>query len=432
MKVLSRPSCVRCARPKNKTHFKRMPLLFINRFYWPDEPATAQLLTDLAESLAAAGQPVTVITSHHGRAGIPREELRHGVRILRVRGTRWGEKNLAGRALDFTGFSLGALVLLARIARQGDTVVVMTDPPLLAIFATALARWRGARVVHWVQDIYPELAMALAGARWLRVFRPLRDRAWRRAGACVVPGDDMAAFLAGRGVEKIATIPNWAPAGLAPMPPEAAGPRREAWGLRGKFVAAYSGNLGRVHDLTPLLDAAKALRAETDIVFVFIGNGAQRGALETMVQKRGLPNVRFFPAQPRAQLAETLALGDVHFVTLRPGCEQLVFPSKLHGIAAAGRPVLFVGPRDCALARLVTGRGMGAAFAREETSLLAEAIRSLPGDTARRRAWSEAAEKFHREAGGVEHAVAEWRKVLHIVSTDSDGRLPLAGPKSVT
>jgi colanic acid biosynthesis glycosyl transferase WcaI len=409
-----------------------MALIFINRFYWPDEPATAQLLTDLAERLAATGEHVTVITSHNGRANLPGDELHQGVHILRVRGTHWGRKNLAGRALDFMAFSLGALVRLARIVRPGDTVVVMTDPPLLAIWATPLARWRHARVVHWVQDIYPELATALTGAKWLRILRPLRDRAWRRAVACVVPGDDMAAYLAGRGVEKIAVIPNWAPAGLTPMPSGAADALRDAWGLRGKFIAAYSGNLGRVHDLMPLLDTAAALQADTDIVFVFIGDGAQRDAIETAAQKRELKNVRFFPAQPRTQLAETLALGDVHFVTLRPGCETLVFPSKLHGIAAVGRPVLFVGPRDCALAQLVAGHGMGAVFFRDETALLAEAIRSLPGDPARQRAWSEAAEKFHRETGGVERAVADWRKLLHTASADIESRLPLPGSNSVT
>jgi colanic acid biosynthesis glycosyl transferase WcaI len=409
-----------------------MALIFINRFYWPDEPATAQLLTDLAEGLAATGEHVTVITSHNGRAEIPGDELHQGVHILRVRSTRWGEKNLAGRALDFTAFSLGALIRLARIARPGDTVVVMTDPPLLAVLATPLARWRGARVIHWVQDIYPELATALTGAKWLRILRPLRDRAWRRAVACVVPGDDMAAYLTGRGVEKIAVIPNWAPAGLTPMPPDAADALRDAWGLRGKFIAAYSGNLGRVHDLMPLLFTAAALRAETDIVFVFIGDGAQRDALEAAAQEGGLHNVRFFPAQPRTQLAETLALGDVHFVTLRPGCEPLVFPSKLHGIAAIGRPILFVGPRDCALARLVAGRGMGAVFAREDMVLLAETIRSLQVDPARQRAWSEAAAGFHRETGRVERAVADWRKLLHTASADIESRLPLSVSDSLT
>ncbi|HTQ30175.1 MAG TPA: glycosyltransferase family 4 protein, partial [Opitutaceae bacterium] len=348
-------------------------LIFLNRFYWPDEPATAQLLTDLAEALAEAGQPVVVITSHNRRPETPDEETHRGVRIRRVRGTRVGEKNLPGRALDFLTFSFGALLRVARTARRGDTLVLMTDPPLLGIAATALARGRGARVVHWVQDIYPEIAMALAGSPGLRLFRPLRDWAWRRADFCVAPGDDMAALIRARGAGNTVVIPNWAPAGLVPA---AAEERREAWNLGGKFVVAYSGNLGRVHDLLPLLEAAAALREEAGIAFVFIGNGAQRPALETAAKKRGLGNVRFFPPQPRERLGETLAVGDVHLVTLRPGCEQLVFPSKFHGIVAAGRPVLFVGPRNCALARLVGEHRLGLTFTREEMAGLAAAIRS--------------------------------------------------------
>src|SRR5579884_3851377 len=87
-----------------------MAIIFVNRFYWPDEPATAQLLTDLAESLAAAGNEVAVIASRNRKLKAPREEVRRGVRICRVGGTRFGEKNLIGRAVDFLIFSLGALL----------------------------------------------------------------------------------------------------------------------------------------------------------------------------------------------------------------------------------------------------------------------------------------------------------------------------------
>jgi len=396
-----------------------MALIFLNRFYWPDEPATAQLLADLAEALAAAGGQVVVITSHNRRPGIPREEVRRGVTIYRIRGTRIGAKSLAGRAVDFATFALGALARLARTAGPADTVVAMTDPPLLAIAAAALARGRGARVVHWVQDVYPEVAVALTGRTWPELFRPLRDRAWRRADACVAPGEDMAGLIAGRGVKKVVIIPNWAPAGLAPA---AAGILRETWGLQGKFVAIYSGNLGRVHDLMPLLDAAAALRDAPDIAVVFVGEGAQRPALEAAARKRGLGHVHFFPPQPRERLAETLSLGDVHFVTLRPGCEPCVFPSKLYGIAAVGRPVLFVGSRDCALARLVEGRQLGLAFSREEMPRLAAEIRALRDDPGRRRALGEAAAKFHREAGGIERAVAAWQKILQAGSGLSEGK----------
>jgi colanic acid biosynthesis glycosyl transferase WcaI len=226
----------------------------------------------------------------------------------------------------------------------------------------------------------------------------------------------MAATLARAGVPpaKIVISPNWAPAGLT-VPP-AADRLRAAWQLEGKFIVAYSGNLGRVHDLGPVLDVAEALRNETGIVFVFIGAGAQRAQLEAQAIERGLANVRFHPPQPRAHLAEALALGDLHLVTLLPGCERLVFPSKLYGVAALGRPVIFIGPRECEIARLVEQEGFGRAFARNETVAIAASIRELRGDPGQLGQLAAAAEVFGRNHSGPVHALPAWEKLL--ASTD--------------
>jgi len=173
-------------------------------------------------------------------------------------------------------------------------------------------------------------------------------------------------------------------------------------------LSAYSGNLGRVHDLEPVLAIADALRTEPRFVFVFVGGGAQRQALEDVAVSRGLTNVQFRPAQPRARLAESLALGDAHLVTLLPGCERYVFPSKLYGIAAVGRPVVFIGPRDCELARLVTGRDLGVAHERSQTTAIASSLRALADDPTRRARHAAAAQKFSAESGGADAAAARW------------------------
>jgi glycosyltransferase involved in cell wall biosynthesis len=388
-----------------------MRLVFVNRFYWPDEPATAQLLADLAEALARRGFAVTVIASRPARIATPRTETRAGVVIRRVRTTHGGCR-VAARAVDFATFYLGAAWRLLRTVRRGDVVVLMTDPPLLGALAGPLIRMRGARAIHWVQDIYPEIAIALTSHRWLGTFRPLRNRTWKSAVACVVPGADMGAHLAAAGVppEKIVVIPNWSPAGVLPPTGAQVDALRRAWGVTGKFVAMYSGNFGRVHDLEPLLDVAAAMQADPELVFVFVGDGAQRAALERIVRRRGLGNVHFRPFQPRAQLGVSLAVGDVHFVTLRPGCETLVFPSKLHGIAAAGRPAIFIGPRDSEPARLIENHGFGRAFTRNDTTAVAEALRGLRRDRGRRERMAAAALAFSRNDAAA--AAARWAELL--------------------
>jgi colanic acid biosynthesis glycosyl transferase WcaI len=388
-------------------------IFFVNRFYWPDEPATGQLLTDLAASLAAAGLRITILTSHPGGSSVPLRETRRDVEIIRVRGSRLGRKNLAARVLDFATFLLGARRALARLAVPGDTVVALTDPPLLGAVLAGLARQKNLRLIHWVQDVFPEVAMN-AGHRLAACTRGWRDRAWLGAAGCIVLGTDMAALVRKRGVpeSQIHIIPNWAPVGLAPLPHHAADGLRERWGLQGKLVVVYSGNLGRVHDFSAIVPLAISLRDDTDIAFVFIGDGARRAALEADVRAHGLTSVHFHPAQPREQLAETLALGDVHLVTLRAGCEELVFPSKLYGIAAVGRPVIFIGPRMCEVARLIEERGFGLAFGHAEIGSLADALRALRDDPQRRAALGAAAAEFSLRAGRLSHASASWQSLL--------------------
>ncbi len=395
-----------------------MRIIFVNRFYWPDEPATAQLLTDLAEALASKGWTIEVIASLPAAGASPSDETRAGVRIRRIAGTRWGRRSLAGRVIDFATFLLGTCWQLLRTVRRCDVVVAMTDPPLLGLLLSAVCWLKSARCLHWVQDVYPEVAATLSDSTFLGglsvPLRWLRNLSWRSSAGCIALGRDMADLIARAGVEPghIAVIPNWAPAGVEPPPAVASQAFRRQWGLEGKFVAVYSGNLGRVHDLVPVLAAAKCLRDDPDIVFLFIGGGAQRAPLEQFARENGLTNVRFEPAQARRDLSAALATGDIHFVTLHPGCAALVFPSKLYGIAAVGRPVLFVGPAGCELADLVRDRGMGYAFHREEPAAIAATLRQLASSPATAARLGENAAAFSRREGRLDHAVAAWDRLL--------------------
>jgi colanic acid biosynthesis glycosyl transferase WcaI len=391
-----------------------MRLVFINRFYWPDTPATGQLLTDLAEYMAQHGHEVVVLCSHPGHTAVPASEERRGVRIQRIRSLRSNQPGLTGKTLDFGSFYIFALWRLLFTATRDSTIVAMTDPPLLGLGAWMVAGLRRARLIHWVQDIYPELAIELAGQGWLRALCPARNLAWRRASGCVTLGAQMMGVLASAGVpvSNRTIIPNWAPIGLEAQPRR--DPAAKRWGLAGKFIVAYSGNLGRVHDLEPVLAVADALRDDPEVAFVFVGHGAQRDALEADAHRRGLSNVSFHEPQPRAALGGSLGMADIHLVTLRPGCESLVFPSKLYGVAAVGRPVLFIGPPDCEVARIVREAGLGATAGRDDTTAIVRSIRRLRDDAQEWTRCAAAAVRF-AEANQFGIAAARWRSVVEKV-----------------
>ncbi|MBI2517759.1 MAG: glycosyltransferase family 4 protein [Opitutae bacterium] len=391
-------------------------IIFANRVYWPAEAATAQLLTDLAEALAARGWPVHIIAAGTGPAE------RHGVLIHRTGG---GERH-AGRlsqALNYGSYLIAVRREITRLARPGDIVVLMTDPPLLAAAATGVARHRGAQVVHWIQDIYPEIVPAHLGAWAALPLWPLklwRNHAWRTASRCLPVSEDMAQLVRTQKIDAAHALAmlNWAPRELdQPAAVEAVAAQRDGWSLTGKFVAAYSGNLGRVHEFATLLDAADRLRSDPEIVFLFIGDGPRFNAVRRAAESRGLANVRFFPAQPRERLGITLAAADVHFVTLLPGFERLVFPSKLAGILAAGRPALFVGPPSCALATNLSRDRCGLAFPAGDGAGVAQALQSLRADRARVTEFGRSARASYERGYTFAQAVTRWEELLRGLAT---------------
>lgn len=397
-------------------------LIFVNRFYWPDESATAQLLTDLAESLARHPCEICVVTSRSLLPGHLEFEQHHGVEIVRVGPGPSRGKHMLRRFCDYFAFSIAAVWRAGRMLRQDDVVIFMTDPPMLAIWMHPWLRWRKTRFFHWVQDVYPEVAATLTGHRWLNVLRPLRNLSWRHAAACVALDRDMVEVIRSAGVpaNNIHLIPNWAPAGITPPPVIEVEALRHRWGLSGKFVVLYSGNLGRVHDLEPIIEVAHHLRDHHEIQFVFVGDGAQLPALQQSTHARGLTNIRFFPPQPRDQLSATLAAGDIHFVTLRAGCEGLVFPSKLAGICAIGRPVIVIGPRDSNLLTSVEKHGLGHGFATDEIPAIAESILQLKSNPGAVASISQRSRSY-AAAHDLNHATDQWTRLINPEQTLAAG-----------
>ncbi|MBB5751860.1 glycosyltransferase involved in cell wall biosynthesis [Prosthecomicrobium pneumaticum] len=355
---------------------------------------------------------------------LPAVERVGGVEVHRVSTSRFGRANLAGRSLDYLTFYLSAAWRLARLVRRGDIVVVKTDPPLLSLVVGPIAALRGARRIDWLQDLFPEVAGALGigagrlGKAGQRLLARLRDRSLRRAAAVVAIGDRMAARVAAAGVPqgRIHVLPNWADGRLIRPIDRDANPLRAAWGLGEAFVVGYSGNLGRAHDYRTLLDAIGRIeRAVSDgppILFLFIGGGAQYEAFRRAVAAEGLGSVRFEPYQPRERLAESLSAADLHLVSLRPALEGLIVPSKFYGIAAAGRPTLFIGAADGEVARLLAAHRCGATAPEGDGAALAATVLDLARHPDRAAAMGARARAVFEREWDRPVALARWRALL--------------------
>lgn len=366
-----------------------MKVVFINRYFYPDHSATSQLLSDLARHLVSRRVEVHVVTSRQlyndPAAGLPCEDQHDGIVIHRLDSSTLGRVKLWGRAVDYATFYLSAAVALFKYVRAGDVVVAKTDPPLISVVAAAITTLTGARLINWTQDLFPEIASALkvAGVGIVEQgIRHLRNHGLRSASRNIVIGECMAARLRVEGIpaQSIRVIHNWAD-GMAICPvAHHDNPLRSEWNLQGKFVVGYSGNLGRAHEFQTILQAAEQLSDAPTIRFLFIGDGSQLHSLRQEVTQRGLPNFLFQPYQPRERLSYSLSAVDLHLVSLRPALEGLIVPSKFYGIAAAGRPVLFMGSSTGEIAQILRGHHCGYTVGVGETKQTVAIITKLAGD----------------------------------------------------
>jgi colanic acid biosynthesis glycosyl transferase WcaI len=367
---------------------------------------TGLVITRIVEELARMGHSMEVITTlpwylHH------RVEPGFDGRMFRYEDTPWGKvtrinpfavsdkSNLVQRAGAFAAFSAIAAAFAAR-GDDTDGVLAVSPPLTLGMSGWIAARRRHCPLVFNVQDIYPDVVVELGAMRpgpLLTATSKLELFCYERADAVTVLSEDLKANVVAKtgDSDKVRVIPNFVDIeAIRPLAHENS--YREEFGLQGKLVVMYAGNVGFSQALSPVLEAAAALTDEPDLAFVINGGGVARPALERAA--RGLPNVHFVDMQPAERLPEVLAAADIHLVPLKRGLAHASVPSKTYSILAAGRPLLASVDADSEVARLVQRQGCGIAVPPEDAESITKAVRRLIQSPETMRTMGQAARRF--------------------------------------
>ncbi len=326
-----------------------MRILLLNQFFWPDLAPTGQYLSDVARYLAANGHDVTVICSQTAYSGAESEgEAAPPVRILRVPGLPF-RKTIPSRVLSYFVFFLLASLHSVRL-RRFDVVVTLTTPPLLSVVGRLVKMLRGSRHFIWEMDVFPD-ALVTTGAMGdkgllIGLLRAVQGWTRRHSDGVIALGPCMKARLVASGTpaELVQVVENWAD-GSVIRPQSPAG--SEA------LQIFYSGNLGRAHDVGTVADAIRYFRNNPRLRFSFAGRGVGRNHLLRICESEDIQNVSFPGYASREDVSAHLAKADVGLVTELASCVGTIVPSKVYGLLAASRPILFVGPRDATPALLI-------------------------------------------------------------------------------
>jgi glycosyltransferase involved in cell wall biosynthesis len=397
-------------------------LSILTQFFPPDYAPTGQLMAELAQGLHRQGINVQVFAGQPGyaydRSMAPRQEQVNGVTVRRTRSVRLWPQRIRGRAVGGLLYCLRSLIKLLHPARRGDLLLVTTEPPYLPVLAYVLHLLLGQPYLCVVYDLYPEVAVTLGvvSARHpvARLWQWLNRCTWKRAEAIVVLSETMKARIEAQCPEasdRITVVHNWADAKAIRPQPKAESRFAQKHGLDRVFTVLYSGNMGRCHDMDTILAAAYELRHEP-VQFVFVGSGAKCQPAMDWAEAYGLTNCLFLPYQPREELPHSLTACDLSLVSLVPGVEGLVVPSKLYSSLAAGRPVAAICEEHSYLRPLLAEGQFGQTFANGDGAGLAGFIRTLAAQPKLAQQMGDRARRYMEQRFTLEEGTRQYIAVL--------------------
>lgn len=399
-------------------------ILLLNLYYPPDTSATAKMAQTVVGVLAEDNE-VTILC---GRPSydpadrrpwrLYRTEVSGAVRIVRVGSTDFPRMAMTRRLLNYLTYTV--LMVPRACMTPCDALLAMTDPPFAGILGALVALLKRKPFFYNIRDLYPDMAVGGAIVEpglLAKVWERLHRWALRRATKVIVLGGDMRSRILAKGVrpERIEIVRDGVE--ILDAPSETTQLDCDVIrAVRGdfRFVLLHAGNLGFYGAWGTLIDAARQL-VDTGIGLVFVGEGAQRGPIESLAA--GLPNLRFLPFFPANKIPSVLAAPDAHLITVKRGLEGVVVPSKMYGILAAGKPIVAVAPPEADVVTLGESLGFGVAADPDRSSEVAQILLQLANDPARVQSMSQAA----RAAAGLYDRAKELQRFAALFHLRLDG-----------
>jgi len=374
---------------------KKNKLLVLCQLFYPELVSTGQTLTELCEELVRLGMDVEVVcgplTVMDRDKKVAKYIEHKGIRIRRVWGTRFPKLNLIGRIINQITFAASAFFYLL-FHHFRKPILVLTNPPFLAVTCSILKLLKiSGPYIYLVFDVYPDTAVKLGVLKknglLSRIWERLNAFVFKHASAIVVIGRCMEEIIAkkmqNRNLStngKLHHISVWSDDKLISSASNTENPLKKKWNLEGKFVVGYFGNMGRFHDMETIISAAKILKDNKDICFLFVGEGHKKQATMEYAARHSLQNCRFYTYVDRQDLGYLMNLANIGVVSLLEGQEGLSVPSKAFGLMAAGVPLIAVMSPKSEIAQIVKEEGCGITVKPGKGKVLADSILQLYND----------------------------------------------------
>jgi glycosyltransferase involved in cell wall biosynthesis len=261
----------------------------------------------------------------------------------------YNRKSKLTRVFSWLKYTILAF-LKVLFAPKGTLIFIVSNPPLLGPLAWFVSKLRKLPYVVLVYDMHPDTMISFGVLKEssiaVKIWRYINKCVWEKAAAVYTIGDVMAERLTAQfdvkktQLKHVGVIPPWADTENIKPIEKSLNPLVNELCQTDCITVLYSGNMGISHDIDSMLKAAKLLREQANIKFLFIGEGEKWQSAYDYVEQEKLTNVQVLPFQPEERLPYTMALGDISLVALDKGAEGLMVPSKMYYYMAAGSAVI--------------------------------------------------------------------------------------------
>lgn len=385
----------------------KLNILYLSQYFPPEMGAPSARVYELSRRWVAQNSAVTILTGfpNHPTGIVPEEykgqyflrEGKDGIKVIRTYIYAAANKGFIKRVFSYLSFMVSSIIQGTRASGKQDVIIASSPQFFVGIAGYIISRLKGIPFIFEIRDLWPESIVQLGLLKnevlislleWIEIFL------YKRAAHIIVVADSTVDILMKKGIdkEKISVLKNGVDLILFNFLDNQSA-LKEKYGFKNKFVVSYIGTHGLSHALDKVLETAELIKPREDIVFLLVGEGAEKEKLQNFAKEAMLTNIVFVDQINKSQLPDYYALSDIVLVTLRKlPLFKHVIPSKLFEIMAMKRPIII--SVDGEAKRIVENAKSGVFCEPENPVSLKKAIEALYKDEEKRKQLGENGRQF--------------------------------------
>jgi glycosyltransferase involved in cell wall biosynthesis len=405
-------------------------IILLTQYFYPDIASTGLLMTDICIGLTQKGYSVKVFTAkphYENKLKVETEEIYKGIKIKRLFSFRLNKTKRVNNILNSFTYFLSVFFYVI-FKDESGTFMMVSNPPFLSFIGPLIKYFKGNDFIYIIHDFYPDAGISIGILKndsfVTKIWNYINNVIFRTCKGIVVLGEVMQNTIENKMIntnresvnedsliKKIHVIHNWANDDLCNEMDKKANPFYDKFNIKNKFVVLYSGNLSIPYRLDLMLHSAKEL-ADTNVVFVFIGDGEDKNKLIEIKNKNNLNNVLFFPYQKYSDIKYTLDTSDLLILSTKFNFDGLSVPSKLYTYMAVGKGIIAIAKKNSELYSIINDAQCGFCFDYTELDKFTEKIIYLNKNPELVKSYGINAKKYYLQNFSYKKAIDKYEKLF--------------------